>query len=147
MQKSGADIIKFAYMPARAEDPYRMMGICRELKDKNPEIPLIFISMGKNGIISRLAGEAFGSCLTFGVADADSFVPEGDMTAGSAPGQLSIDVLNSVTKDLSRAIRSGKKLYLTGFMGAGKSAVSRKLAEGCFYRRDPGKEYKGYICF
>ncbi len=129
MQKSGADIIKFAYMPARAEDPYRMMGICRELKDKNPEIPLIFISMGKNGIISRLAGEAFGSCLTFGVADADSFVPEGDMTAGSAPGQLSIDVLNSVTKDLSRAIRSGKKLYLTGFMGAGKSAVSRKLAE------------------
>ena len=51
--------------------------------------PLVTMSMGSLGVISRVAGEAFGSCITFGA--------DGDV---SAPGQMQADRLEMVLEAL-----------------------------------------------
>ncbi len=57
-------------------------------------VPLITMSMGPLGAVSRLAGQVFGSCATFATL--------GD--AGSAPGQLPLDdvlsALDLIGRDL-----------------------------------------------
>ena len=52
-------------------------------------MPLITMSMGNIGIISRIAGEVFGSCVTFGA---------GKQT--SAPGQIPWKELQEVMEVL-----------------------------------------------
>ena len=52
---------------------------------------LIGVSMGPHGALSRIAGFAFGSALTFGVA-----------AAGSAPGQMPIGELRAAIELLRR---------------------------------------------
>ena len=47
--------------------------------------PIITMSMSGMGVISRLAGEVFGSALTFG-----------SVKAASAPGQIPVDKLNNI---------------------------------------------------
>ena len=135
MRMAGADIPKCAFMPKAPSDTYRVMGICRTLKDKEPDMPLIFISMGACGMISRITSESFGSCLTFGISDSAAFRADAGMSpdTGSAPGQLNINVLGKAIDSLGKVISSARKLYLIGFMGAGKSVISVKLSEltGC----------------
>ena len=61
-----------------------------QMKNKYFVTPVITISMGKLGVASRLCGEVFGSAMTFASA--------GD---SSAPGQISIDVVNAVLDSIT----------------------------------------------
>ena len=53
--------------------------------------PIITMSMSKLGVVSRLCGEVFGSCLTFGALEKTS-----------APGQINIGQLNEVLKIINK---------------------------------------------
>lgn len=76
MQSWGADVVKIAVMPQTPEDVLSLLFATQELA-KEGKTPVISMAMGRLGIISRLAGEVFGSALTFGTAE-----------KASAPGQL-----------------------------------------------------------
>lgn len=89
MEKEGADIAKIAVMPQSKKDVLTLISALCEA-DESLEIPVIAISMGKLGAVSRVAGEVFGSCLTFGVADKTS-----------APGQIEARELKKVLELLS----------------------------------------------
>lgn len=52
---------------------------------KELSIPFITISMGKLGAVSRICGETFGSCITFGAG-----------TDASAPGQIPATQLRKI---------------------------------------------------
>ena len=76
MQAIGADIPKFACMPKSTEDVLTLL--CASAAYRNmADRPFLCISMGELGVVSRIAGETFGSALTFGAAEETS-----------APGQL-----------------------------------------------------------
>ncbi|HZJ76484.1 MAG TPA: type I 3-dehydroquinate dehydratase [Oscillospiraceae bacterium] len=74
----GGDILKIAVMPKCMEDVITLLDATRIMKEKYKDRPIITISMGKPGTISRLAGGLFGSDLTF--------ASTGKI---SAPGQIS----------------------------------------------------------
>ena len=92
MKHSNADIVKLAMMPNTTEDVLRLLEETNHFHKRYPKQPLITMSMGKMGVISRIAGETFGSCVTFGAGK-----------NSSAPGQIEmaqlseiLDVLNGV---------------------------------------------------
>ena len=89
MRQGGADVAKLAVMPQRADDVLRLMKVTNDMKQRYPALPLVTMSMGSLGVISRVAGEAFGSCITFGA--------DGDV---SAPGQMQADRLEMVLEAL-----------------------------------------------
>lgn len=84
MKKLGGDVVKIAVMPQSMKDVYELLGITTEMKEEL-QSPVITMSMGKEGMISRLIGESTGSCLTFGAGK-----------AASAPGQISAKELKEV---------------------------------------------------
>ncbi|CZQ89861.1 type I 3-dehydroquinate dehydratase [Trichococcus ilyis] len=85
MQELGADITKIAVMPQSEEDVLTLLAATLEMKKVKADRPCITMSMGKYGVISRLAGELFGSCLTFAAAK-----------EVSAPGQVSVRDVRSI---------------------------------------------------
>ena len=85
MQQAGADLIKLAVMPRCDEDVVELLKVTWEMKIRHPDTPVISISMGKKGALSRLGGELFGSCVTFGAYD-----------KASAPGQISVEELYEI---------------------------------------------------
>lgn len=84
MEEAGADIAKIAVMPESTEDVLTLLSATCKAK-KELTCPVITMSMAGTGLISRLSGEVFGSCLTFGAA--------GNI---SAPGQIDALKLRSV---------------------------------------------------
>ncbi|MCI1994970.1 MAG: type I 3-dehydroquinate dehydratase [Clostridium luticellarii] len=82
MQELGADLPKIAVMPSDAQDVLNLLTATEEMTYYHYKTPVITISMGALGIISRIAGETFGSAVTFGSA-----------RTASAPGQLKADEL------------------------------------------------------
>ncbi len=84
MENLGSDIAKMAAMPQNESDVIRLMSTTRILKDRI-NIPIVTMSMGKLGVISRMAGEVFGSDITFA-----------SVTSASAPGQINIDKLSNI---------------------------------------------------
>ncbi len=81
MEEKGADICKIAVMPKGKTDVARLLYATAAVYEKS-NVPLVTMSMGGTGLISRLSGEAFGSAITFGCA-----------LKASAPGQISADRL------------------------------------------------------
>ncbi|MBP5265822.1 MAG: type I 3-dehydroquinate dehydratase [Lachnospiraceae bacterium] len=77
MAEADADLVKLAVMPQKIKDLLDLLEVTEEFKFRNKEVPLITMSMGRIGMLSRISGEIFGSCVTFG---ADGIA--------SAPGQL-----------------------------------------------------------
>lgn len=90
MQGSGADIVKLAVMPGSSSDVLDLLNATVEFKDKYEDTPLITMSMGKMGMISRVSGEVFGSCVTFG-----------NPGEASAPGQIEVSKLTEMLAILS----------------------------------------------
>lgn len=76
MQALGADIAKIAVMPVCAADVLTLLS-ATEKAARTLDIPVISMSMGGEGMVSRLLGECFGSAVTFGMA-----------AQASAPGQI-----------------------------------------------------------
>lgn len=82
MEKAGADIAKMAVMPNTPKDVITLLSATCEAKEKLAT-PIVTMSMGKLGAVSRLTGQVFGSAITFGMV--------GD---ASAPGQVPVEQLN-----------------------------------------------------
>lgn len=80
MKNLGGDIVKIAVMPNNTADVLDLLSATEEMHKNYPTLPIISMSMGKLGIISRISGEVFGSVMTFGSG--------GKL---SAPGQIPID--------------------------------------------------------
>ena len=91
----GADIAKVVVMPKGAEDVLALLSatlkasrVCR--------IPLVSMSMGGVGAVSRVFGWVFGSSVTFAVGK-----------SSSAPGQMSIEELRPVLASVQHAVQGG----------------------------------------
>lgn len=91
MRKLGADVPKVAVMPRNAEDVLTLLSATNQYANAHADGPLITMSMGWLGQLSRISGEIFGSALTFG-----------STTRTSAPGQLDIADLKYVLDVLHR---------------------------------------------
>nr|WP_295971383.1 type I 3-dehydroquinate dehydratase [uncultured Bacillus sp.] len=85
MQEYGADIPKIAVMPVTVDDVITLLDATNTMKTKYANRPIITMSMGGTGLISRLAGEVFGSAFTFGAG-----------REASAPGQIPVKDLRTV---------------------------------------------------
>lgn len=85
MRGLGADIPKMAVMPQKQEDVLQLLEATWEARQILDPTPLITMSMGSMGRISRIAGESFGSAVTFG-----------SMGSSSAPGQIEAEQLKQV---------------------------------------------------
>lgn len=78
----GCDIAKVAVMPQNPRDVLTLLSATERMHSEHPEVPIITMSMGQLGMVSRLCGEVFGSALTFGAAG-----------QASAPGQAPVQEL------------------------------------------------------
>lgn len=90
MKHSHADIVKLAVMPTSRQDVLRLLEVTTYFHEKYPNQPLITMSMGKLGVISRVSGETFGSCVTFGAGK-----------KASAAGQIEMKKLKEILDTLS----------------------------------------------
>lgn len=89
--RSGGDIAKLAVTPHSAEDVLNLMTATLEARRKFPAVPLVTVSMGPLGVVSRVAGGLFGSDLTFAAG-----------IAASGPGQLLLTELKEAMEPLYR---------------------------------------------
>lgn len=80
----GASVAKIAVTPKQAQDVLTLLSVTNKMNDMI-NIPLITMSMGGLGLVSRLTGEIFGSAVTFGTAG-----------QASAPGQLDSETLSTI---------------------------------------------------
>lgn len=84
-QTLGADIAKVAVMPNSIKDVLTLLNATFKAKTSKLKIPLITMSMGAQGIVTRLAGGLWGSDITFAIGK-----------NASAPGQIPIEDLRKV---------------------------------------------------
>lgn len=91
MQDFGADICKIALMPQSSADVLTLLDATETMRSQYARVPLVTMSMGQRGIVSRLCGEEFGSAMTFGAAQ-----------KASAPGQIAVGDLAFVLGVLSK---------------------------------------------
>ncbi|WP_265458060.1 type I 3-dehydroquinate dehydratase [Enterococcus sp. HY326] len=89
MQEKHADICKIAVMPQNAADVLVLLSATEEMKRNFSDRPLITMSMGALGMVSRVSGQVFGSDATFGAAK-----------TASAPGQVPVAELRSILETL-----------------------------------------------
>jgi 3-dehydroquinate dehydratase-1 len=90
-QALGADVAKVALMPRGPDDVLTLLAATLQASRELP-IPLISMSMGGYGALTRMFGWAFGSALTFAIGD-----------RGSAPGQMPIEDLQAVLAIAAKA--------------------------------------------
>lgn len=94
MQEAGAEILKMAVMPHTEQDVLTLLEATEEMNKKYANCPVVTMSMGQLGKVSRVAGETFGSAMTFGA-----------MQKTSAPGQISAEKLKKVLEILHEGER------------------------------------------
>ncbi|UAK24263.1 type I 3-dehydroquinate dehydratase [Sphingomonas nostoxanthinifaciens] len=92
-QVLGADICKVAVMPHGPDDVLRLLEATWTMRRDHADRPLVTMAMGGVGAVSRLAGEAFGSALSFG-----------EVGGGSAPGQVKIADLRAAIGTIHQAL-------------------------------------------
>ncbi|MEO8103321.1 MAG: type I 3-dehydroquinate dehydratase [Betaproteobacteria bacterium] len=93
--RQGADIAKVAVMPQSPGDVLVLLQATLDAS-QHVDIPLITMSMGGMGAITRLCGWMYGSALTFAVGK-----------SSSAPGQIPIEDLRAALKTVQRAVSGG----------------------------------------
>lgn len=84
MQEMGFSVGKIATMPATPGDVVTLLDATATARE-HLDIPIATMAMGPLGVVTRLVGEVFGSCLTFAKAG-----------QASAPGQIPVDEVRSV---------------------------------------------------
>ncbi|MFC3750262.1 type I 3-dehydroquinate dehydratase [Paenibacillus sp. GCM10012306] len=92
-QELGGDLPKIAVMPQSPGDVLILLEATHEMKTAYADRPIITMSMAGSGVISRLAGEVFGSAVTFGAA-----------RKPSAPGQIAVAELRDTLNLLHRSL-------------------------------------------
>ncbi|MFT9368435.1 type I 3-dehydroquinate dehydratase [Paenibacillus polymyxa] len=88
-QELGGDLPKIAVMPTNTADVLTLLDATRTMAEEYADRPIITMSMAGKGVVSRLAGELFGSALTFGAAK-----------KASAPGQIPVTELREILQVL-----------------------------------------------
>lgn len=83
-EQYGLDVAKIAVMPQKLDDVLALLSATLEARN-TLTIPIITMSMGRYGAVSRLVGGVFGSSLSFAVG-----------VESSAPGQIPVDDLRTV---------------------------------------------------
>lgn len=91
-ERLGADIAKIAVMPRDLADVLLLLTATLQSSQKLG-IPLISLSMGPYGVLTRLFGWTFGSALTYAVG-----------ASSSASGQVPIEDLNTVLGILRKSM-------------------------------------------
>jgi 3-dehydroquinate dehydratase-1 len=91
MGREGADVAKIAVMPQQPGDVLRLLQVTLEARRTFPNMPLVTMSMGALGSISRVAGFLYGSDMAFAVGK-----------EASAPGQIPIADARIMTELLVR---------------------------------------------
>lgn len=82
----GADILKIAVMPKTKQDVYTLMNATLNVSEKSKK-PLLTMSMGQLGTISRIATANMGGSMSFGM-----------IGEASAPGQIDVTQLKQFLK-------------------------------------------------
>ena len=90
MEHAGADIPKIAVMPTCERDVLTLLSATLRFYETGGKQPVITMSMGEMGVISRICGETFGSVMTFAAVGRTS-----------APGQISIDDEQTILRVLN----------------------------------------------
>ena len=83
MQDIGADVVKIAVMPENKMQVVILLAATELMREAYAEVPVVTMSMGKMGAISRISGQVFGSAITFA-----------SMKEASAPGQIPVSALD-----------------------------------------------------
>ena len=83
------DVAKIAVMPQSEADVLTLLDATREMKEKHTDSPVITMSMGAKGVISRMTGEIFGSSLTFAM-----------LGKASDPGQVPLEELKDILQKI-----------------------------------------------
>lgn len=94
MQDLKCDICKIAVMPNSTKDLITLLDATQEMKELYSTTPIVTMSMGKLGMISRLSGEIFGSSITFGTIS----------DKVSAPGQICIEELKNALDIIHKSV-------------------------------------------
>ena len=94
-QELGADVLKLAMMPRNPGDVLELLRATWEMSSRYAERPMMTMSMGGTGVVSRFAGEIFGSAMSFGM-----------IGRASAPGQVEVDRLAGVLDLVHRSLTS-----------------------------------------
>lgn len=92
MESLGADIAKIAVTPGCPGDVLTLLSVT-EQASRTLSCPVISMSMKGTGLISRLSGEVFGSCLTFG-----------SVREASAPGQIDVKELRTILDIIHKSL-------------------------------------------
>lgn len=88
MQSHDADILKIAVMPRNPEDALILMDATEEASMLYVDRPVVGISMGELGLITRSKAEAIGSAICFAAG------PDG----GTAPGQIAAEEMSEILR-------------------------------------------------
>lgn len=93
MQEMGLDITKIAVMPQSKQDVLELLSAAVAMEETYGDRPCVTMSMGQEGVLSRVSGSFSGSAITFGTAG-----------KASAPGQIPAENLSHVLRILSESI-------------------------------------------
>lgn len=85
----GADIPKCAVMAKDVRDAFAVMEATEEIHRLHTAGPILTMAMGREGSITRLAGEYYGNALTFC-----------SLAASSAPGQVDVRLASQIMDEL-----------------------------------------------
>lgn len=85
MDEIGADILKIAVMPQSKGDVITLLSATVDAEDIVNGKPVVTISMGQTGLISRISGSFTSSAITFGTVG-----------KASAPGQINSNKLKDI---------------------------------------------------
>ena len=94
-ERLGADVAKVAVMPTNEQDVLALLAATDRAR-QTLKIPLISMSMGGIGSLSRIVGWVYGSAATFAVGK-----------SSSAPGQIAIEDLRAVLATVRKAVTGG----------------------------------------
>jgi 3-dehydroquinate dehydratase-1 len=95
MEAAGADVAKVAVMPLGPQEVLTLLEATLEAQ-RQTRLPIISMSMGAFGSLSRLFGWVFGSTVSFAVG-----------ARPSAPGQVSMEDLRLVLDVVRGALNAG----------------------------------------
>ncbi len=115
MEEMGADLARVFYEAKTREDTEKLLKASKKAR-LLCNIPIAAIAMGKEGVISLVSGQVYGSSLTFSIEKNES-----------TPEKTDAAYLKRMMNGIHRVRQSERAFYLIGFAGSGKSAIGREI--------------------